>query len=348
VLVIGAGVAGLAAIGTAKGCGCVVKAFDVRAAVREQIESMGAEFLVTDYVEDGSGGGGYAKESSKAFADSQLRLFETQAPECDIIITTALIPGRPAPKLITTKAVRAMKPNSVIVDLAAEQGGNCELTAPGQLFVDDVSGVSIIGYTDLPSRMAAQASELYATNVCHMLDDLKGGWNFNLNLQDEIFSKACVVHDGNILWSNAPPAPAPLPPPPPPSASPKSDAVIAINIGGSIEQDAPVLKRASSSHGHSSKSASPSNSTSASVVMLALAALFFMVGAGTDQKFESLFLVFVLSIVVGYYVVWGVAAALHTPLMALTNAISGIIVLGTHYLFSFIFHLIFVFDCMFL
>ena len=206
VLVIGAGVAGLAAIGTAQSLGAIVRAFDVRPEVAEQIESMGAEFLMLEFEEDGSGEGGYAKPASPEFIEKEMQLFRDQASEIDIVITTALIPGRPAPKLWPAEMVRLMKPGSVVVDLAAEQGGNCELTQKDKIVESD-NGVKIVGYTDFPSRMAAQSSTLYATNIRHMLDDLtpeKDGV-LNVNMEDDVIRGATVVHQGEITFPPPPP-----------------------------------------------------------------------------------------------------------------------------------------------
>ena len=206
VLVIGAGVAGLAAIGTATSLGAIVRAFDVRPEVAEQIESMGAEFLMLEFEEDGSGEGGYAKPASPEFIEKEMALFREQAPEIDIVITTALIPGRPAPKLWPAEMVALMKPGSVVVDLAAEQGGNCDLTVADQIVTSD-NDVKVVGYTDFPSRMAAQSSTLYATNIRHMLDDLtpeKDG-QITINMEDDVIRGATVVNNGEVTFP--PPAP---------------------------------------------------------------------------------------------------------------------------------------------
>ncbi len=297
VLVIGAGVAGLSATGTAVGMGAIVRAFDTRPEVREQVESINAEFLEVEFEEDGSGAGGYAKVMSPEFIEAEMALFLEQAKDVDIIITTALIPGKPAPKLITAEMVEAMKPGSVIVDMAAEQGGNCELTVPGEVSV--VHDVSIIGYTDLPSRMAAQSSQLYATNVRHLLTDLtpqKDG-ELVLDLDDDVVRGSTVVKQGEILW------------PPPPiqvSVAPKA----------SPEPVAPEQPE-------------KTNRTGSTVAAIAIAVLAILaMGAVAPASFMSHFTVFVLACFIGWQVIWNVTPALHTPLMSVTNAISGTIVIG--------------------
>ncbi len=297
VMVIGAGVAGLAAIGTAKGLGAIVRAFDTRPVVKEQVESLGAEFLELQFEEDGSGEGGYAKVMSKEFIDAEMALFAAQAKEVDIIITTALIPGRPAPKLITEAMVSSMRQGSVVVDLAAEQGGNCEVTKPGEVY--QYQGVTIIGYTDLPSRMANQASQLYGNNLWHLLKDMGGAENYQVNLEDEVVRGALVLHEGNITW------PAPKPATPAPIAAPKTvdPAVVATKETSSKDKSG--------------------------LVWLILAALALVgIGLGAPASFLSHLTVFVLACLVGWQVIWNVAPALHTPLMSVTNAISGIIIIG--------------------
>ncbi|WP_228015032.1 Re/Si-specific NAD(P)(+) transhydrogenase subunit alpha [Synechocystis salina] len=214
VLVIGAGVAGLAAIGAAKSLGAIVRAFDTRPVVKEQVESLGGEFLLLDFKEDGTGQGGYAKTMSEEFIAAEMALFAAQAKEVDIIITTALIPGRPAPKLITEAMVKSMRAGSVVVDLAAEQGGNCEVTKPGEVY--DYEGITIIGYTDLPSRMASQSSQLYGTNLWHLLKDMGGAEDFKVDLEDEVIRGALVSHEGKITW----PPPKINPPSPPQPTKP--------------------------------------------------------------------------------------------------------------------------------
>ena len=299
VLVIGAGVAGLAAIGAAKAMGAIVRSFDTRPEVKEQIESMDAEFLMLDFEdEDGSGEGGYAKIMSDEFIKAEMALFAEQAEEVDIIITTALIPGRPAPRLITAEMVDSMKDGSVIVDLAAEQGGNCELTEPGQVVVHN--GVTIIGYTDMPSRLAAQSSQLYATNLRHLLTDLtpeKDG-QIVVNMEDEVFRGATICKDGETTW----PPPAPKPSAAPPKAAEPAPAPVKVEKKRSV--------------------AGP-------IVGMVLAGLALLgLGAVAPPSFMAHFTVFVLACFVGYMVIWNVSAALHTPLMSVTNAISSIIVIG--------------------
>jgi len=299
VMVIGAGVAGLAAIGAAKSMGAIVRAFDTRPEVKEQVESMDAEFLMVDFEdEDGSGEGGYAKVMSDEFIKAEMALFAEQAKDVDIIITTALIPGKPAPKLITKEMVESMKDGSVIVDLAAEQGGNCELTEPGEVVVRN--GVSIIGYTDLPSRLAAQSSQLYGTNLRHLLTDMtpeKDG-NLVLDLEDEVVRGATVCTGGETLWP---------PPPPKLSAAPAAKAAPA---------PAPVKEE-------------KERSLVGPIIGMIVAGLALLgLGAVAPPSFMAHFTVFVLACFVGYMVIWNVTAALHTPLMSVTNAISSIIVIG--------------------
>jgi H+-translocating NAD(P) transhydrogenase subunit alpha len=305
VLVIGAGVAGLAAIGTARSLGAVVRAFDTRLEVKEQVKSLNAEFLELDFKEEGAGAGGYAKVMSPEFIAAEMALFAKQATEVDIIITTALIPGKPAPKLITREMVASMKPGSVVVDLAAEQGGNCELTEPDS--VVQHAGVTIIGYTDLPSRLAAQSSQLYATNLRHLLSDMTPAKDGNLvvDMEDEVVRGATVVKDGAITW-----------PPPPPrlSAAPPKETVIT----------------PSAPHAHHSRprAAEATRKGGLAAAFVALIALFAALGVSAPASFMPHFLVFVLACFVGYMVVWNVTPALHTPLMSVTNAISSIIILG--------------------
>jgi NAD(P) transhydrogenase subunit alpha len=301
VMVIGAGVAGLAAIGTAMSLGAIVRAFDTRPEVKEQVESMGAEFLELDFEEEGSGGGGYAKEMSPAFIAAEMALFRAQAAEVDIIITTALIPGKPAPKLILADMVEGMRDGGVIVDMAAEQGGNCELTVPGE--ISTAHGVKIIGYVDLPSRLAAQSSQLYGTNLRNLLTELspeKNGEIF-VNMDDEVIRGTTVIKDGEITWP--PPAPTlSAAPPKPPAAKPATKPV---------------------------KADDATRSGWGPVVTLIIGGLgLWALGAVAPPIFMSHFTVFVLACFVGYQVIWNVTPALHTPLMSVTNAISGIIVLG--------------------
>jgi NAD(P) transhydrogenase subunit alpha len=305
VFVIGAGVAGLAAIGAASGLGAIVRANDTRPEVADQVKSMGAEFVGVDYVEEGSGVGGYAKVMSEGFQKAQRETFAKQAKDVDIIITTALIPGKPAPKLITAEMVRSMRPGSVIVDLAAEQGGNCELTEPGEVVVRE--GVTIIGYTDLPSRLAKQASTLYATNLLRLTEELckaKDG-QIVVNMDDEVIRGTTVVKSGEITWPPPPPKLSAAPPPKP--AAPKPPPA------------------AAKGHGHGGEPAS----AAATLVVFAIgAALLLLIGAYAPAAFLAHFTVFVLACFTGYLVIWNVTPALHTPLMSVTNAISSIIAIG--------------------
>ena len=307
VFVIGAGVAGLAAIGTAAGLGAIVRANDTRPEVGDQVKSMGGEFVSVDYQEEGAGVGGYAKVMSAGFLKAQADVFAKQAKDVDIIITTALIPGRPAPKLITAEMVKSMKPGSVIVDLAAEQGGNCELTEPHQVTVKH--GVTIIGYSDLPSRLARQSSTLYATNLFRLTEELckaKDGV-INVNMDDEVIRGTTVVKEGKVTW----PPPAPKLSAAPPAASKPAAA------------PAPAAKKG---HGHGA--GEPMSGKALGVVFLAGAVLFWFIGANAPAAFLANFTVFVLGCFVGYMVIWNVTPALHTPLMSVTNAISSIIVIG--------------------
>jgi NAD(P) transhydrogenase subunit alpha len=300
VLVIGAGVAGLSAIGAAKSMGAIVRSFDTRPEVKEQVESMDAEFLMLDFEdEDGSGEGGYAKVMSDEFIAAEMALFAEQAKEVDIIITTALIPGRPAPRLITAEHVGLMQDGSVIVDLAAETGGNCELTEPGEVVVKD--GVTIIGYTDLPSRLATQSSQLYATNLRHLLTDMtpeKDG-NLVIDFEDEVVRGATVCKDGETTYP--PPAPklSAAPPKPAEEAAPP-----------------PVVQ-------------AKEPSVAGPIIGMIVAGLALLgLGAVAPPSFMAHFTVFVLACFVGYMVIWNVTPALHTPLMSVTNAISSIIIIG--------------------
>lgn len=301
VLVIGAGVAGLAAIGAARSLGAIVRAFDTRPAVKDQVASMGAEFLELDFEEDGTGAGGYAKVMSEEFIRAEMDLFRQQSKEVDIIITTALIPGRPAPKLILTDMVALMKPGSVIVDLAAEAGGNCDLTKPGELFVSE-NGVQIVGYTDLPSRMAPTSSQLYGMNLVHFLSDLGGAEKWNVNLEDEVIRGALITHQGEITW------------PPPPSNHP-----VEVKKDDTPAHAPPVL---------TAEEKAKRSATRSAMVLAGLAAVLFLLGAVAPPAFVAHLTVFVLAVFVGWQVVWNVTAALHTPLMSVTNAISGIIIVG--------------------
>ena len=298
VLVIGAGVAGLAAIGAARGLGAIVRAFDTRSAVKDQVKSMGAEFLELHVEEEGEGGGGYAREMSPAFINAEMALFAAQARDVDIIITTALIPNRPAPILITEEMVRSMKKGSVIVDLAAENGGNCALTVPQE--VVERHGVHIIGYVDLPSRLAPTASLLYGNNLVHLLSDMGGGTAFHIDLDDAVVRSALVAHDGEITW---PPPRAEQPPVAPPAPKP-----------------APVTTPV----------AVPAEKSPTLAIALGIVAAVALFGLGlvAPPAFLSHLTIFALACVVGWQVIWNVTPALHTPLMSVTNAISGIIVVG--------------------
>lgn len=304
VFIAGAGVAGLAAIGAAASLGAIVRANDTRAEVADQVVSLGGEFVKVDYEEEGSGGGGYAKVMSEGFQQAQREMYAKQAREVDIIITTALIPGKPAPKLITAEMVKSMKPGSVIVDMAAEQGGNCELTVPGEAVVRH--GVTIVGYTDLPSRMAQQSSTLYANNLFRLSEELcktKDGV-INVNMEDDAIRGLTVVKDGAITW-----------PAPPLVAAPKPVANLTT---------APAARKG---HGHGEPSG-PMSVGKLAIVAGVTAVLFALVGAYAPAAFLSHFTVFVLACFVGYMVVWNVKPALHTPLMSVTNAISSIIAIG--------------------
>jgi NAD(P) transhydrogenase subunit alpha len=298
VLVIGAGVAGLAAIGAARSMGAIVRAFDTRPEVKEQVHSMDAEFLELDFAEEGAGTGGYAKVMSEEFIRAEMELFAAQAREVDIIVTTALVPGKPAPKLITAAMVESMRDGSVIVDLAAEQGGNCELTEPGTSVVRH--GVTLIGYVDLPSRLPTQASQLYATNLRHLLTDLTPAKDGRavVDMEDEVIRGATVIKEGTVTWP---------PPPPTLSAAPARPAAAATPAEVKVRKRSPW--------------------TSLAVLVVGAAALWGL-GAVAPPAFMSHFTVFVLACFVGYQVIWNVTPALHTPLMSVTNAISGIIVIG--------------------
>ena len=303
VLVIGAGVAGLAAIGTAKSMGAIVRAFDTREEVRDQVESLGGEFLTVDIQEDGSGAGGYAKEMSQTFIEAEMALFQEQAKDVDIVITTALIPGKPAPKLWVSDAVTAMKEGSVVVDMAAEQGGNCELTEPGEVVVR--RGVTIIGYTNLASRLPGQASDLYAHNLVHLLVEMtpeKDGRPC-IDMENEAIRGATVINEGEITW-----------PPPPPKLS------------AATLKPKPKLKEAVANTAEPEKKSA--NVFSIIGFWLVAGVLLLGLGRHSPPSFLSHFMVFVLSVFIGWQVIWNVSNSLHTPLMSVTNAISGIIIVG--------------------
>jgi NAD(P) transhydrogenase subunit alpha len=310
VLVVGAGVAGLAAIGTSVSLGAVTYAFDVRPEVAEQVESMGAEFVYLDFEEqqqDGATTGGYAAVSSPEFREAQLAKFRELAPEVDIVITTALIPGRDAPKLWLADMIAAMKPGSVIVDLAAERGGNAEGTVMDEKVVTD-NGVTIVGYTDFPSRMASQASSLYATNIRHMMTDLtpeKDG-AVNHNMEDDVIRGATVTHEGDVTF-----------PPPPPKIQ-----AIAAKPQEKPKELTPEEKR-------EQEVAAFKAATKQQVTLLTVGGLLTLgLGLIAPASFMQHFIVFVLSVFIGFQVIWNVSHSLHTPLMAVTNAISSIIILG--------------------
>ncbi|WFE92516.1 Re/Si-specific NAD(P)(+) transhydrogenase subunit alpha [Roseibium porphyridii] len=310
VLVVGAGVAGLAAIGTSTSLGAVTYAFDVRPEVAEQVESMGAEFVYLDFEEeqqDGAATGGYASVSSPEFREAQLAKFRELAPDMDIVITTALIPNRDAPKLWLEDMVKAMKPGSVIIDLAAERGGNVEGTVKDEKVVTD-NGVTIVGYTDFPSRMASQSSTLYATNIRHMMTDLTPEKDGQIahNMEDDVIRGATVTYEGEITF-----------PPPPPKVQ-----AIAAKSKEKPKELTPEEKR-------QQEAAAFKAQTKQQVTLLAVGGLaLLLVGLVAPASFMQHFIVFVLSVFVGFQVIWNVSHSLHTPLMAVTNAISSIIILG--------------------
>jgi H+-translocating NAD(P) transhydrogenase subunit alpha len=300
VLVVGAGVAGLAAIAAARSLGAQVRAFDTRAASREQVESLGAQFIELEFNESGEGEGGYAKEMSDAFLAAEQALLGKHAEECDIVITTALIPGKTAPQLITSGAVVAMQPGSVIVDLAAEQGGNCALTERGQIV--ERFGVTIIGLTDLPSRMARQSSDLYATTITNLLAEFIEDGQIRIDMEDEVERAVLVAHGGQITW------------PPPSRPRPRTG------------EPHPELKKPSATHATSAPGAGSGSTTT---LIGAIAALLLGVaGLMAPPEFLGHLTVFLLACIVGWHVIWNVTPALHTPLMSVTNAISGIILVG--------------------
>ena len=306
VFIAGAGVAGLAAIGTAASLGAIVRANDTRAEVADQVKSLGGEFVKVDYEEEGSGGGGYAKVMSEGFQQAQRAMYAQQAKDADIIITTALIPGKPAPKLITAEMVQTMKPGSVIVDMAAEQGGNCELTVPGEAVVRH--GVTIVGYTDLASRLSRQSSTLYATNLLRVVEELckaKDG-TINVDFDDDAIRGLTVIKEGNVTW------------PPPPI----KQAVVAPKPPAAPVAAAPAKSKG---HGHSGE---PMSAKALAIVFAIGALAFLFVGQFAPASFLSHFTVFVLACFVGYMVIWNVTPSLHTPLMSVTNAISSIIAIG--------------------
>ena len=331
VLIIGAGVAGLAALGAARGLGAIVRAFDVRAAVEDQVKSLGGEFLTVTVKESGDGQGGYAKEMSKEFLEAEYALFRAQAKDVDIVITTALIPGRPAPKLWFKDMVELMKPGSVVVDLAAEKGGNCEVTKPGEVIVHE--GVTIVGYTDLASRMPTVASELYGTNLHHFLEEMGGAANHKIDHDNDAVRPALVLEKGETRW-----------PPPKKEAPAKVEAPAAkteAKADAKAEAKAPVAAPPAAKahgHGHGAPAKPPSKTVGAVMAVLGIvAAIAFVylrygkadaIASEATRELLQHLTVFVMAIFVGFQVVWNVTPALHTPLMSVTNAISGIIVVG--------------------
>jgi NAD(P) transhydrogenase subunit alpha len=336
VLIIGGGVAGLAALGAAKGLGAIVRAFDVRPSVEDQVKSLGGEFLTVSIKESGEGQGGYAKEMSKEFIDAEYALFRAQAKEVDIVITTALIPGKPAPKLWLADMVELMRPGSVIVDLAAEKGGNCELTQPGQVI--DHKGVTIVGYTDLASRMAHVASDMYGTNLAHFLDEMGGAKGYKVDHGNDAVRPALVLEHGEKRW------PAPRKPEAPrPEVKPASTSGPTAVVKDKPPEARPIAiaPEKSRPHGHGPPSEAPTRASgiAMAVIGLVLAGVwaylrFGRAGVDTADAGPSTvallqhITVFVMAVFVGFQVVWNVTPALHTPLMSVTNAISGIIVVG--------------------
>ncbi len=298
VLVIGAGVAGLAAIGTARSLGAIVRAFDTRMEVAEQIQSMGAKFLTVDIEEDGSTASGYSKVMSQAFIDAEMELFKDQASEVDIVITTAQIPGRQAPKLWLDYHVEAMKSGSVIVDLAASSGGNCTETKDGEIYTTD-NGVTIIGKLD---QLPTQASQLYGNNLCHLLDDMGKAEAWKIDMDDDVVSRAMVTYDGEVNW---PPEPLPVNP--------------TKKVKAEVQETSEVI---------SPKNKSGGRSKGILVSIVLMGALLYFLGLYAPKEFMGHFTVFVLSVFIGWQVIWNVSHSLHTPLMAVTNAISGIIIIG--------------------
>ncbi|MDP1826264.1 MAG: Re/Si-specific NAD(P)(+) transhydrogenase subunit alpha [Archangium sp.] len=298
VLIIGAGVAGLAAVGAARALGADVRAFDTRAAAREQVESLGARFLEVKIKESGEGQGGYAKSMSPEFIAAEMELFRVQARECDVIITTALVPGTKAPTLVPRDVVECLKPGSVIVDMAAEQGGNCELTRPGEIAIHN--GVQILGFTDLASRMATTSSKFFSMNLWHLLGEFGKGDSINIDLENDVVRPSLIVHKGEVLPPPPVKEPAPAPKPPPPTAKPAQQAI-----------------------------QSPTRRAWGSTVagLIAISVLFALSRFAPSEFLEHS-TVFVLACFVGWQVVWSVSASLHTPLMSVTNAISGIIIIG--------------------
>jgi NAD(P) transhydrogenase subunit alpha len=319
VLVIGAGVAGLAAIAAARALGAIVRSFDVRLAAREQVESLGAEFLELQFegTEDGETAGGYAKIMSDEFIAAEMACFAEQASQVDVVVTTALIPGRPAPKLWKAEHVDAMKAGSIVIDLAAERGGNCDYTEPDE--VVDVNGVKVVGYTDLTSKLARPASEFFGANVVHLLTDLGGGENFALDLEDEVVRKSLAVHDGAVIW------PPPRDPPKPEVKASEKPTVELKRPKAKVVVSKSKSPSKKGGHGHG---APPASTMVATLALGGFLAVSSVIGLYAPNEFIEQYTVFVLAIFIGYQVVWNVTPALHTPLMSVTNAISGIIVVG--------------------
>lgn len=298
VLVIGAGVAGLAAIAAARDLGAIVYAFDTREAVKEEIETLGAKALTVDFEEDGDGAGGYAKVMSPGFIAAEMKMFLDMAPKTDIVITTAAIPGRPAPLLVKTEMVEAMRDGSVVVDLAAETGGNCQLTRANE--VVDHNGVQIIGYTDLTSRMPTHASDFFSRNIAQLIGLMGKAEAFKLDLEDDIFRQMIITQEGSRMW---PPPALEVPAPPPKAAPIMADPV-----------HTPLIEEKESHAG--------------AIGGLVLVILAIIIGVFAPSSFIQHFAIFILACFVGWKVIWNVKASLHTPLMSVTNAISGIIILG--------------------
>lgn len=310
VFIVGAGVAGLAAIAAAKSIGAQVRAFDTRAASREQVESLGGQFVELDFKESGEGEGGYAKEMSAAFLAAEHALLAKHAAECDIVITTALIPGKPAPELITADAVRGMQAGSVIVDLAAEQGGNCKLTERGRIV--EKHGVTLIGLTDLPSRMARQSSDLYAMTAFNLVTEFIENAQVRVDLEDEVERGALVLHNGEVTW------------PPPRREPPKVTAPPAAAPAAQVA----AKPAASGKHGAHGAASNASSGSTATFMGIGVAALLAAAALMAPPEFLGHLTVFLLACIVGWHVIWNVTPALHTPLMSVTNAISGIILVG--------------------
>jgi NAD(P) transhydrogenase subunit alpha len=294
----------------ARGLGAIVRGFDTRLAVKEQVESLGAEFLVLNFEESGEGEGGYAKVMSEAFLEAEMKLFAEQAIEVDIIITTAMIPGRDAPVLITAGMVETMKEGSVIVDLAAERGGNCALTVAGKII--EHHGVSIVGYTDLPGRMPGLSSRLYGNAVAAMLEEMGGNEDFDIDLDNEIIRGALVTHGGEVMW-----------PPPKPD-----DPIIAPDYSKDFGKRPQDDEEADGTPSTAKIPSGLMRSVATGIGAIAAVGLLVVIGLWAPESFATHFTVFILACFVGWQVVWSVAPALHTPLMSVTNAISGIIILG--------------------